>query len=534
MTLAARRMVGALVALGMVLAACGSGESILDAGNPPRPAPTPTATVAPTTTVTATTVAGQTTTAAGPTQPGQTTTAPAPTEPPTTQPAPTTTTTPLDALPKCPVDALPAEGEAVTITFWHGMTGALEDALIALTDEYNASQTRVRVRLENQGGYDQTMDKYLRSGSGSRPDMVQFSEPVLQRMIDTDSFVPVGACIAAGGFDTSGFLPRAIEAYSTAGVTWAMPFNVSCPVLFYNKTMFANAGLDPNDPPVSLDEVRSYSQQIVTAIPGAVGLALESGADSGGGWFIEQWFAKLALPYADNGNGRLAPATRVLFDSPEGINLITEVQALVTDGLAAYVGENASGQDQFLRMADPRNPAAMAVGTSAALGTILSVVRGGLIPGITEADIGVGPMPGPTGETGALVGGGSLYIVDGKGDDHTAAVWDYIKHLVAPQSQSTWASQTGYVPVQDAAIGLEPLASTYTTDPRFKVGYDQLLAVPAGPTSLGPVLGPLREIRMLTAGALGQVLQGADPTTELTAAAASANRLITEYTSQFG
>ena len=201
---------------------------------------------------------------------------------------------------------------------------------------------------------------------------------------------------------------------------------------------------------------------------------------------------------------------------------------LVLAGLAVSVGDNASGQDNFLKLADRQAPAAMTIGTSAALGTILNVVDQGLIPGITAEDVGVGPMPGP-GAPGALVGGASLWIVAGQSDAKAAAAWDYIQYLTTAQSQSTWASATGYVPVREDAIELEPLAATYTTDPRFEVSYSQLTASADSPASNGPILGPLREVRVVTARAVAEIMNGADVKTALDGAAAQANALIADY-----
>ena len=175
-----------------------------------------------------------------------------------------------------------------------------------------------------------------------------------------------------------------------------MPFNVSDPVLFYNKTVFEQAGLDPAVSPVSLEQLRATSQQIVDSGAAGTGIAFDSGVDSGGGWFIEQWFARAGELYADNGNGRLAPATQVLYAGPTGVAIMTEVQSMINDGLAVTVGDNASGQDALLKLADPASPAAMTIATSAAIGTVMSVLDGGLIPGITSAQLGIGPMPGPS------------------------------------------------------------------------------------------------------------------------------------------
>lgn len=494
-----RAALGLVGVLATVAAACGNGSSILTAGNEE--------------------VA---TTAAPVTVPGQTTLPPASTVPPTT------TTTPLDQLPPCPVEALAAASGPIEVVFWHGLNGVNETSIIALTEAYNASQDKVRVVVQNQGGYEQTIGKYLQSSQPARPDLVQMPEYMVQGMRDTESNIPIQACIEADGYDTSTFLPRALGAYSTEGITWAMPFNVSDPVLFYNRKIFAAAGLDPDDPPTSLEEVRAASEAIVASGAASTGIALDSGSDSGGGWFLEQWFAKAGELYADNGNGRLAPATRVLFDGPTGVELLTYLQDLLNDGLAVNVGDNASGQDNFLKLA-AADPAAMTIGTSAAIGQVLDVVSQGLFPNIALEDLGIGPMPGPGGTLGSLVGGASLWLVADRDPAVTAAAWDYVKFLVSAQSQSTWATQTGYVPVRSDALDLDPVKTTFAEDPRFAVAYEQLLAAADDPSAVGPVLGPLREVRTVAATMIATVFGGADPATALAAGAAQANALIADY-----
>ena len=507
-----RRVRSAVLVAGLVaLAACGDGGSILDAGNDEQQASTVPASTAPVST-----------------RPGDTTTMA-----PTTVP-PTTTTTPLDSLPACPTDALASAAGPIEITFWHGMNAANQDALIALTDAYNASQTKVHVTLQNQGGYEATVDKYLQSDQKNRPDLVQFPEYMVRTIIDTHSTIPAGACIRSDGYDTSKLLPRALDYYATEGVQWSMPFNVSNPVLFYNKAVWTKAGLDPEQPPLSLEDVRAQSRQIVDSGAAKYGIAVDSDFDGGGGWYIEQWFGKLGQFYADNENGRIAPAAKVLFDGPVGVQLMTELQSLVRDGLAVNVGDNASGQDGLLKLADPNEPAAMNIATSAALGTVLSVVDGGLIPGITSDQIGVGPMPGPGTGKGALIGGASLWVVDGKGDAQAAATWDFVKFLVSAESQSKWAVATGYVPINADAPGLDPLKTTYANDPRFKVAYDQVAASSDDPSQKGPIIGPLREVRVVTARAVAAILNGADPQASLSDAAAQANALIADYTARAG
>ncbi len=278
------RLAAGLLVLGAVAAACSSGESALEidsgaGGSTP-------ATDAPSSTTGADTT------------------------PDDTAPASTTTVAPLSQFPDCPTGALDSATGPVEITFWHGMNDVLEDSLIELTDAYNASQDRVQVTLQNQTGYDAAVDKYIQSSPESRPDMVQFPEYTLQTFAQSDTLIPIGACVEASGFDQSMFLDRVIEAYTFEGVQWAMPFNVSNPVLYYLRPKLEAAGLGRDAAPLTLEEMRAASQQIVDSGAATYGWVLDSGTNSGGGWFLEQWFARAGEPYADNDNGRSSTCHR--------------------------------------------------------------------------------------------------------------------------------------------------------------------------------------------------------------------------------
>lgn len=506
------KRLSAFAAVVVLVVSCGSGKSIITAGRQPPVVTQPAPVTLP---------------------PGETLPVGETLPPIETTIAPTTTAALLDTLPNCPTEALAAATSPVNITFWHGLSGPLGDELQKLADVYNATQSKVKVSLI-EGTYEETIDKYLQSGQSSRPDLVQMPEYMVQTMVDTQSNVPVEACMKASGFDTSAFLPTALDAYATQGVQWSMPFNISNPVLFYNKKMFAAAGLDPEKPPVSLDDLRADSQAIVTSGAAKYGLALDSGFDSGGGWYIEQWFAKAGEFYADNQNGRSARATQVLYNNATGQSLLTFMQSMLADGLAVNVGDNTNGFDNLLKLADTAEPAAMTIATSASIGPVIAVLGGGQFPQITNADVGVAAMPGPDGKPGALIGGASLWIVDSGDDARTAAAWDFVTYLTQAQQQSEWSSTTGYLPVRTDALTLDPLKTTLATDPRFKVPYDQLLSSPDAPTSVGPVVGPLREVRTVTAQAVAAIFAGADVATSLAAAAQQADALIADYNSRNG
>ena len=392
----------------------------------------------------------------------------------------------------------------------------------------------MHVTLVAQGGYEQNIEKYKGSSPRDRPALVQMPEYTLQLLADSDTVVPVQSCVNAEGYELDDFIPRAIAYYTLRGALQGMPFNVSNPVLYYNRAAFVKAGLDPDKPPLSLDELRADSQKLVDSGVVTYGLALDHSLDGGGGWFLEQWLAKANELYANNENGRAAPATNVLFAGPAGVDLMTFLQEMVQDGLAIDVGANTSLPDNLLKLVDPKEPAAMTIHTTAALGSVLNILKGGDYP-VKPEDVGIGPMPGPTVNPGVLVGGASLWLPKGKSDAETAAAWDYVKYLVAPEQQSVWAAGTGYVPVRQSAVELAPIKDVYAADPRFKVGYDQVLAAADTPVEAGPVLGPQREVRILTSNAVEAILAGgADVTQTLAATARQSDLLIAQWTSSVG
>ena len=109
-----------------------------------------------------------------------------------------------------------------------------------------------------------------------------------------------------------------------------MPFNVSNPVFLYNKKAFTKAGLDPNSPPQTLDQVMADAIKLKAA--GAVakaGFGLKTDP-----WFLEQWLAKAGNPYVNNGNGRNARATQALFEQRRRAGVFAWMSHMVKSGNA--------------------------------------------------------------------------------------------------------------------------------------------------------------------------------------------------------
>jgi len=377
------------------------------------------------------------------------------------------------------------------------------------------------VNLLNTTSYEDTFTKFRAGlGSGNLPDIVQLEDTSLQGVIDSQSVVPIGACIKADKYPTDAFIPRVLDYYTVQNTLYGMPFNVSNPVFYYNKQAFQKAGLDPEKPPKTLDEVRAAAQKIVTSGAAKTGYSIKLDP-----WYLEQWLAKAGKPYVNNGNGRAKRATGVEFDTKVGQEIFAWLDSMVDDKLALNTGPPEGNVDNLLAIG--ADNAAMTIDTSASLGTILGVLGGGQFPNVT---IGVAPMPGPVGKGGVLVGGAALFIPKASSPERQAAAWDYIKFLNTAESQAQWSVGTGYSPNREDALDEPVLQAAWAKTPEYRVAYDQLVSGVNNIATAGPVIGPYREVRAEVENALTRMLtQGLDPKTALKDAATKADEEISSY-----
>jgi sn-glycerol 3-phosphate transport system substrate-binding protein len=430
------------------------------------------------------------------------------------------------SLPACPIGALRSATKPVQITVWHGLTRANETTLQQLAAKFNGSQGDVHVNLVNQTSYDDDFNKFVAGlSSGDLPDVVQMEDVRLQQMIDTKAILPAQSCVDADKYDTSDFLPRVIHYYSQQGVLYPMPFNVSNPVFFYDKNAFTKAGLDPNTPPATLDDIKADAVKLKAAgVKSPFAFKLDP-------WYIEQWSAKAGVDITDNANGRTGRATKATFDNATGLQIFSWMHDMVTSGLAST--NSASGPDQFNNLLAIGNHAsAMTIDSSATLGTITQVLASGSVTGVS---LGVAAMPGPVGQGGVLVGGAALYLSLKSSPAKQDAAWQFLKFLDQPDNQATFAAGTGYVPIRKTAVVLPAIQQIWATIPGYKVAYDQLIRGVENDATAGAVIGGFADFRHEVLSAEQQMFtQGMSPASALQQAQTAATTKIQDYNARVG
>ncbi len=312
------------------------------------------------------------------------------------------------------------------------------------------------------------------------------------------------------------------------GTQYAMPFNTSGPVLYYNKKAFSAAGLDPDKPPTNLAELRAAAEKLkANGVASPMGMKTDP-------IFLEQWTAMSNRLFANNGNGRKSRTTKTVFDSATGRQVFSWMDGMVKDGLAETNSDIGTGSsDNFLGIRSGSH--AMTIDSSAALGTVTAILGAGNDPNI---ELGVAAMPGPGSgaiKGGVFVQGGELFMVNKSAPAKQAAAWEFLKFLDSPENMTTWAIGTGYLPIRKSSAESAEMQDYWAKNPDFKIAYDQLVSGPDSIATAGSVIGPNIEVRGAVRDAENSMfLEGADPKSAIAEAAKNATAAIVDYNSRIG
>jgi sn-glycerol 3-phosphate transport system substrate-binding protein len=430
--------------------------------------------------------------------------------------------------PACPVNALDRAKGTVEVNFWHVLTAENEEVLQDLIATFESEHPNIDVNLVNQTTYPDLLEKY-RAGlqTDDLPDVGQFEETVVQQLLDSESTVPIQACVKADRYALDDFLERAIDYYTTEGVLRAMPWTVSNPVLIFNKTALVEAGLDPDDPPETLDDLREYSQKIVDSGVAPHGMSLHVEP------FVNEFlYAKSGLQYVNNSNGRKSRATKSLLDVAGGRKIWTWWRDMVDSDLALDTGSTEGSFDHLLALGS--RDAVMTFEASGALGPIDAVLKSGQYPG---TEIGVWPLPALKPGGGVPVGDGALWIPKGISAVKKAAAWELIKFLVSAEQQAALnvSSVGGYIPIRKSALDDPALKALWAERPYLRIPYEQVASGPDNATTAGSVIGDYQGVRdAVREGFVRMLAQGVSPRKALRDAARAATEAIQTYNERIG
>src|SRR5438046_3816466 len=409
---------------------------------------------------------------------------------------------------------------AANITWWHAMSGINGEALNKIVNNFNASQSAIKVTTVFQGTYDDLLSKLNTAlASNAAPALVQVYDIGQRYMYDSGQLVPMQALIDRHKFSTADFEAAVNNYYKYQDKLQSMPCNASSSIFYYNKDAVTEVGLDPAKPPVTFTEITEAAKKLTKK--DASGNTVRYGfGPSIYGWFFEQLLATSGALYADNGNGRDDRATKVVYNNAAGKAILDWWKAGIDGGYFYNPGQDNAGATTAFQS----GKTAMYLESSAAL-------RGNI--NTAKFQVGTGLFARPDNKPangGNIIGGASLYILKSRPAEEQQAAWEFIKYAMTPAVQAQWNLDTGYYPVVKAAYNEQASKDWVSKYPQFTTAVNQIRNSPQNRATNGCLLGVMPQARARTQKMIESVLLGqATSQAALDAAVADMNDQIDKY-----
>lgn len=442
---------------------------------------------------------------------------------------------PAANVPPCPLDALNAATGPVEVVAWHTQSARPGETLTQLVEKYNGSQSKVKVRLESQGASYEELNRKFTSGVQSKqlPGLIMVDDTSTQLMADSGVILPAQACLNAAKQDTSPYVKVAVDYYTIKGVLWPASAGLGSILFWYNKEHFRRAGLDPEKPPATLAELRSFAEKIKAA-----GIVERPFVHEMASWKTEFWLTGARSPVVNNDNGRTEQATRgALTDNQRATELYTWFDKMNDDGLLEPIAATEGQINQYLAIASRKS--SMLVESSSAATSIEAFLGGKLDPSVVggaEVDVsglelGAGVLPGLDNTGKTQMGGAAWYITNTTAPEVQAAAWDFMNFMNGDEAQTAMLTGGSYLPYRTSAASTAGAKAFFDSSMAGK-----WLAIANGeiqqidPAFPGPLIGPYPEARLAIRNSMeNMIFKGASPGDTLATAQTEIDAALKRY-----
>jgi multiple sugar transport system substrate-binding protein len=357
-----------------------------------------------------------------------------------------------------------------TVHFWARQ--ATDGPAKALVAAFNATHKNLKIVLHLTPPNDDTSQLATAIRAGSVPDVVGLNDIDVPEFSHQNALMNLTKYIDALPYKSS-LSPGHLKLATYNGQDYGLPYLADLSVLWYNKKLFKEAGLNPNDPPTSYAQIVSDAKKITALGHGIYGFSFAGDCQGCLGFTMlpSLWAAGQHMINGPLGN----QTVNVANDAP----LKTMLEAYHT----MWAGHMTPVADQTQN--------------GLTWGADFEAGKVGILPGdygfatklTNQAEFADAPLPAVNGGGYSTFDGGDDFVIPA-GAPNASGAWEFIKWALEPQQQAKYPSE-GMTPIRtdvltpafaktnpDDAVALKALAKGSV---EYTLAYDAVFNEPGSP-----------------------------------------------------
>jgi len=409
--------------------------------------------------------------------------------------------TPVEALSKEEVKASNEDKEAVsevtTVSFWCNFTGSDGDVLREIVANYNETNTDnviVEIDIMDYETLQAKLPTAISTGTG--PSFILAGIELINQYQQNGMIEPIDDFWDVTGIDKSNYYENVLAKSYIGDTLYGVPMQYNCQYLYYNKDIFAAAGLDPEAPPTTFEELEKAAIACTDASKNQYGLGLPTNY----GYYCQYL-------WGNGGDVINLEGTENYLNSDENIETLKWIQKMVVEEGVSPSGLTAGDADTMFQSGQ------LAMYTSGPWN----------INGLNSLGVNYGITGIPAGTDGAYSAEGGCSWMLSKGADEAtrSAVYKFMAHWLSDEVLKEWSNRNGfpvwsYSVLEDEEIQNNEILSSVSK--ASEIGRDWHLGLSIGSQIDGDVMNPMME----------KILSGADVAESVQSASETLDAILTQ------
>jgi multiple sugar transport system substrate-binding protein len=307
-----------------------------------------------------------------------------------------------------------------TVHFWARQ--ATDGPAKALVKEFNATHKKLKVVLHLTPPNDDTSQLATAIRAGSPPDVVGLNDIDVPTFSHENALMDLTQYVNALPYK-SALSPGHLRLATIGSKYYGVPYLADLSVLWYNKKLFSEAGLNPNDPPTNYAEIMTDAKKISALGHGIYGFSFAGNCQGCLGFTMlpSLWANGVHMISGPLGN----QTANVASDAP--------LKTMLADYRTLWANKEVPVNDQTQN--------------GLTWGADFEAGKVGILPGDygfatamkDPTEFADAPLPGVTGNSYSTFDGGDDFVIPA-GASNPSGAWEFIKWVLEPAQQVQYPS----------------------------------------------------------------------------------------------